>query len=85
MIPVLTGAKPGYVGKLLSSMEARLVDVDGKDVKRGESGELVSPTVAACVWPRANEASNCSGCVDRTSCSDTTRWRRRTSRRTAGS
>lgn len=41
MIPVLEGAKPGYVGKLLSTMEARLVDPDGKDVKRGEAGELV--------------------------------------------
>ncbi|BGP57163.1 hypothetical protein JCM8202_005399 [Rhodotorula sphaerocarpa] len=40
MIPVLEGAKPGYVGKLLSTMEARLVDPDGKDVKRGEAGEL---------------------------------------------
>lgn len=41
VIPYLEGAKPGYVGKLISTMEARLVDVDGKDVKRGEAGELV--------------------------------------------
>ncbi|TKA52072.1 hypothetical protein B0A53_04732 [Rhodotorula sp. CCFEE 5036] len=40
VIPYLEGAKPGYVGKLISTMEARLVDVDGKDVKRGEAGEL---------------------------------------------
>lgn len=44
VIPYLEGAKPGYVGKLISTMEARLVDVDGKDVKRGEAGELVSPS-----------------------------------------
>jgi long-subunit acyl-CoA synthetase (AMP-forming) len=31
---------PGTCGKLLTSMEARLVDADGKDVKEGEAGEL---------------------------------------------
>lgn len=31
---------PGTCGKLLSSMEARLVGEDGQDVKEGESGEL---------------------------------------------
>ncbi|GAA5927406.1 hypothetical protein JCM1841_000462 [Sporobolomyces salmonicolor] len=31
---------PGTAGQLLSSMEARLVDADGKDVKVGEAGEL---------------------------------------------
>lgn len=33
-------SQPGTCGKLLSSMEARLVDPDGKDVKEGEAGEL---------------------------------------------
>lgn len=30
------------IGKLMSGFEARLVEEDGKDVKEGEQGELVS-------------------------------------------
>ncbi|GAA5823842.1 hypothetical protein JCM11251_003318 [Rhodosporidiobolus azoricus] len=41
MIPDISRVvKPGSVGKLLSTMEARLVDEDGQDAQEGESGEL---------------------------------------------
>ncbi|BGP18670.1 hypothetical protein JCM10213_002914 [Rhodosporidiobolus nylandii] len=43
MIPDIVtpgGLKPGSVGKVLSTMEARLVDPEGQDVKAGEPGEL---------------------------------------------
>lgn len=32
--------KPGSIGKLLPGVQARLIDVDGKDSKKGERGEL---------------------------------------------
>lgn len=40
LLPDWNDYRPGTCGKLLSSMEARLVGEDGKDVKEGESGEL---------------------------------------------
>ena len=40
MIPPNAESKPGTVGKLLSTIEARLVSPEGKDVPKGESGEL---------------------------------------------
>ncbi|ORY89058.1 hypothetical protein BCR35DRAFT_317396 [Leucosporidium creatinivorum] len=40
LLPDLHDYAPGTCGKLLTSMEARLVDADGKDVKEGEAGEL---------------------------------------------
>lgn len=40
-IPAADKVVPGSVGQLLSTMEARLVGDDGKDVKEGEAGELV--------------------------------------------
>ncbi|KAK4050746.1 hypothetical protein OIO90_004968 [Microbotryomycetes sp. JL221] len=40
ILPELDTYKPGTVGKLLSSVEARLVDENGKDVPAGEPGEL---------------------------------------------
>ncbi|BGP02219.1 phenylacetyl-CoA ligase [Rhodotorula toruloides] len=39
-IPAADKVVPGSVGQLLSTMEARLVGDDGKDVKEGEAGEL---------------------------------------------
>ncbi|GAA5930753.1 hypothetical protein JCM3775_003857 [Rhodotorula graminis] len=40
MIPPNGDSKPGTVGKLLSTIEARLVSPEGKDVPKGEAGEL---------------------------------------------
>lgn len=40
LLPEISDTLVGSSGKLLSSMEARLVGGDGKDVKAGESGEL---------------------------------------------
>ncbi|GAA6013673.1 hypothetical protein JCM10207_004813 [Rhodosporidiobolus poonsookiae] len=37
---VLKPIVPGSVGRILSTMEARLVDADGKDVQEGKAGEL---------------------------------------------
>ncbi|GAA5886899.1 hypothetical protein JCM16303_006753 [Sporobolomyces ruberrimus] len=41
LIPTLSRPVPtGAVGQLISGVEARLVDEEGKDVKKGEAGEL---------------------------------------------
>ncbi|KAI5481402.1 phenylacetyl-CoA ligase [Pseudohyphozyma bogoriensis] len=40
LLPDMTDLAVGSCGKLFSSMEARLIDEDGKDVKEGEAGEL---------------------------------------------
>ncbi|GAA5965081.1 hypothetical protein JCM3765_004851 [Sporobolomyces pararoseus] len=41
LIPTLSRPVPiGAVGQLISGVEARLVDDDGKDVKKGDAGEL---------------------------------------------
>lgn len=45
-IPAADKVVPGSVGQLLSTMEARLVGEDGKDVKEGEAGELVRSDVS---------------------------------------
>ncbi|GAA5974727.1 hypothetical protein JCM11641_007242 [Rhodosporidiobolus odoratus] len=39
-IPNLDSRKSGSTGRVISSMEARLVDPEGRDVKEGEAGEL---------------------------------------------
>lgn len=41
MLPDLKNYKDGSCGALVSSMEARLVDPDGKDVEEGAPGELL--------------------------------------------
>ncbi|GAA6005070.1 acyl--CoA ligase [Rhodotorula paludigena] len=40
MVPPDNKGKPGYVGQLLSTMEARLVSPEGEDVPPGQAGEL---------------------------------------------
>jgi long-subunit acyl-CoA synthetase (AMP-forming) len=40
LLPDLNDYIPGTCGKLLASIDARLVDADGQDVKTGEPGEL---------------------------------------------
>lgn len=40
LLPKLDSYKSGSCGVLVSTMEARLVDTDGKDAKEGQPGEL---------------------------------------------
>ena len=60
LLPDLERAKVGSCGHLLPGMSSRLVDIDGKDIRAGESGELwIRGPVSRCGRHRAELADVC--------------------------